>query len=319
MTISNKCLIDNWSIEQAACLLESDSKQTFPTDESFVHALGGLSNFINGLLLYEDSKYISNGREYSWERFDWFKQNTSAYFTPYTPDKTYSIQKNSNIGDADNYTFGDKYIRDGSRGIEDYLIISNLLNADLFVSPVRAEHLKRYTSQYNSKTGDTFLYISQIIDEKIVAEKKEIWSNYVKMGIQENMLLPTLTQYVFSQASNIEDLFKIIMQLKSTSKISDLQKNINIISQSTKNYGQFQIEIENIIAECFGKPVSKEKPWEINISVLFLTLTKSFSLQEFNRKEYLTILKDLITCRTEAYKLRQDIERIFNRKLELRN
>jgi hypothetical protein len=51
------------------------------------------------------------------------------------------------------------------------------------------------------KLDNTFIDILTKIDKNIQAEKNTIWSDKVKVGIDQNFILPSLTQFVFSQAS----------------------------------------------------------------------------------------------------------------------
>lgn len=51
--VPQKCIIDNWSLEHASILVNSDLELRFgkQNPESY---LGGLSNFIDAVLLYEE-------------------------------------------------------------------------------------------------------------------------------------------------------------------------------------------------------------------------------------------------------------------------
>jgi hypothetical protein len=300
MTISDKCIIDNWSLEQTACLFETDSLETFPSEELFINSLGGLSNFINAMLLYDDTKFIANGFQTGWYRYDWFKKNATLHIKPYIPDDFYLDWNN--------------HIASNSLGTNHYLLTSKYLEADLFISPDRA---KRILEQKMPLIDNTFIDILTKIDKNIQAEKNSIWSDKVKVGIDQNFILPSLTQFVFSQASSLDELLTIIMQLKGSNEIAKLKTQIQSLTESTKDFTKFQNEIENIIKDCFGKPNKSEKPWALKISVLFLTLTKSFNLDFIKRQQYSTFLKDVITCRSEAFRLKNDIDRIFKRKINL--
>jgi hypothetical protein len=47
MYSSKRCIVDNWSLEQAGSLLNGDFEQYTFTDELFIESLGGLPNYIN--------------------------------------------------------------------------------------------------------------------------------------------------------------------------------------------------------------------------------------------------------------------------------
>lgn len=85
MYSSKRCIVDNWSLEQAGSLLNGDFEQYTFTDELFIESLGGLSNYINAILLYDEAKFIANGFQTNWYRFSWFLKNTRLYFEPFLP------------------------------------------------------------------------------------------------------------------------------------------------------------------------------------------------------------------------------------------
>src|SRR5690554_4664585 len=108
MKNDEKCLIDNWSLEQAAILLQGADYASIVSTESFVSSLGGLSNFISALLLYDETKFVANGLEVNWFRYEWFKKNSLIYLNPYVPTDDYQKWKyhlkSSDLG-AYNYLF----------------------------------------------------------------------------------------------------------------------------------------------------------------------------------------------------------------------
>jgi hypothetical protein len=125
-----------------------------------------------------------------------------------------------------------------------------------------------------------------------------------------------LTHYVLSEASNSGDLLKVILQLKESGKINTIRSKIDEISMNTKSAARFQKDIENIIKNAFGVKTNSDKPWSIKLTVLYLfTLTRNFNFDFFNRKKHLLFLKDVVACRSEAYGLEDDIQRIFNRRV----
>lgn len=293
-----KCIIDNWSLEQAGFLLDNTSDFRPLETFEFHNALGGLSNFINALLLYDSPGYLKNGFETHWNRFDWFSKNSSSFLTPLDPSIS-KIDWNSEASYSD-------------KGINNYLINSEIFDSDLFISPERSSEI---LSVNEPRVNDNLINTLKIIDEKISERKDDSWYDSVKIGIENNFILPSLTHYVLSEALNYEDLLTVIMQLKSDGKISRVKNKINEITSSTKNSMKFQKDIERLISDSFGKISKNEKTLTLKISVMFLSLSKSIDLAFFNRKEHLVFLKDIIALRTENRTLSNDIKRIFNRTL----
>jgi hypothetical protein len=298
MSDIKKSLIDNWSLEQAGSLLDSSSDHFSLSEQEFINLLGGLSNYINAILLYDETNFLANGFESDWKRFGWFEKNTRIVITPIVPNN-FDIDWDSEESYSD-------------IGIRNYLISSKLLETDLFVSPERAEKMVNHNLK---KTENNFNQVLAKIDEKIKSEKDSLWFENLKIGIDNNFSFPSLTHYVLSQATSSDDLLTVVMQLKESGKIKSIRTKIDDITSSIKNSTKFQKEVERLIKQNFGESPKTEKPWSLKFTVLFLTLTKSFSLDFFRRKEHLLFLKNIIACRTEAEGLRKDIKRVFGRTL----
>lgn len=344
ITASEKCVIDNWSLENSALLFESDSSETFPQDIEFINALGGLSNYINAILMYEDTNFIANGYEYAWQRFEWFRQNTALHIKPLDTggkplnsiyeDLSSRLNMKSTkfdeieLEDLTNYKqpitryqnlhlSQSKYRQNEHPYVVNeatvfYLMISGNLQADLFISPGRAGQIlaeDKYQSTSFSKTLNK-------IDEIIGENSGTLWFDEMSAGITDNFFLPPLTHYIFSQAANLDDLFKILMEIKSSNMISEYKQNVKELSRSTRDFGKFQLEIESLISECFGKMQKIDKPWAVKVNILFLSFTKSFSINFKLKKTYMTFLRDLMDCRTEMYGLQHEVERLFKRKID---
>ena len=298
MTKIQKSLIDNWSLEQAGSLLDSNNDFFSISEEEFITSLGGLSNYINSILLYDETNFLANGFEGDWVRFGWFEKNTKLIIQPINPESL-NIDWNSEASYSD-------------KGIRNYLVSSKHLKTDLFISPQRAERIKdEGLPKIENNLNQTLLEI----DKKIKSEKDSLWFENLKVGIDRNFKFPSLTHYVLSQATSSEDLLTVIMQLKESGKIKSVRNKIDEITFSTKEASRFQKDIERLIKENFGESSKQDKPWSIKFTVLFLTLTKSFNLDFFRRKEHLLFLKDIIACRTEAQGLNSDVKRIFLRTL----
>lgn len=300
MYSSDRCLIDNWSLEHAGYLLNGDMDNSFLTDDGFIKSLGGLSNYINAVLLYDEAKFVANGFQTDWYRFHWFEKNTRLYIHPFIP--------------TDNYIDWNNHGNSADLGAKNYLLASKFLDADLLISPERARQI---ITNGAPQVDDNFIATLEKIDEKIRVEKEELWYENVKVGIEQNFVFPSLIHYVLSEASNMNDLLTVIMQLKASGDMTKVRKEINDLSSTTKGASRLKKEVENIINNQFSKGGNSDKPWSISFDVLFLTISKSFNFKNLKRKSYLTFLKDFVACRAEAFSLKDDIQRIFGRKIEL--
>ncbi len=293
-----KSLIDNWSLEQAGILLDGNGDHLSLVEQVFINSLGGLSNYINSILLYDETNFLANGFEDEWSRFKWFKKNTELIIRPINP-KSLNINWNSAASYSD-------------KGIRNYLVSSKQLETDLFISPERAEKIiLNGLPKIENNLNQTLLKI----DEKIISEKDSLWYEKLKIGIDRNFKFPSLTHYALSQSTNAGDLLTVIMQLKESGRVKSVRNKIDEITLNTKESSKFQKDIEKLIKKNFGENPKNDKPWSIKFTVLFLTLTRSFNLDFFKRKEHLLFLKDIIACRTEVQGLNKDIKRIFKRTL----
>jgi hypothetical protein len=230
-----KCIIDNWSLEHAAVLLESSNDLGQKSNKSIINNLGGLSNFINSILLYENSFFIMNGFEQDWKRFNWFERNTRAFLKGAELDEL-----------VINWTSASSY-RD--KGIRNYLLTSTYFESDLLVCPERSG-----ITRINSKQLDsTFFEVLREIDKKILHEKDNSAFSKIKIGIDANFRVPSMTQYVLSEASTRDDLLPVIMQLKSDGKIRRTIDEIEEITSTARGAGKFEKDIQELVRKAFGR------------------------------------------------------------------
>jgi len=300
MNSLQKSLIDNWSLELAGLLLNGSEDLFSISDDAFIDSLGGLSNYVNAMLLYDETSFLENGFEADWTRFDWFEKNTKIFVNAINP-----ADLMIDWGSKESYS---------DKGLKNYLISSKQLCLDLFISPERANQITKNSVPEIEQKFNTITILKKI-DDQIQLETAPLWFDDLKVGIDKNFRLPSLTHYVLSQASNPDDLLTVIIQLKESGTINTIRAKINEITVNTKIASRFQKDIENAIKKAFGLKNNSDRPWSIKVTILFLTLTRSFNFDFFNRKEHLLFLKNVIACRSEAYGLNDDIQRIFNRKV----
>ena len=71
-----------------------------------------------------------------------------------------------------------------------------------------------------------------------------------------------------------------------------------------------QREIDNLLIKMKIKNKDEDKPWAVGISLLFLSIEYSFGIN-IKRKNYLALLKDIVTHRKEMNSSRQHLKRLF--------
>lgn len=260
--------------------------------------LGGLSNFINALLLYKDSHFIINGFEKDWKRFEWFGKNASAYITGIELDEL-----------TINWNSPSAYEK---KGIRNYLFTSKYFDSDLLVCPERSDE-----TEINNLTVDSsFTETLKLIDKKINHEIDALNFSNVKIGVSKNFQFPSLLQYILSQASGRHDLLTVIMQLKSDGRIEKIINEIEEITSTTEGAGKIEDDITRLVKKAFGKGNAENNNWALGVTVSFISISKEIDPNFFRRKEHMVFLKNLIACRTEAFKIDKDFQRVFNRKLK---
>lgn len=295
MTQVRKSLVDNWSLEGAGIMLDNNSDYFSLTNEIFSNCLGGLSNYITALLLYDKTSFLQNGFESSWQRFPWFKQNTEFYIDKIIPtDLDISWKSQASYDD---------------HGINNYLFSSQYYQSDLFISTERANKI---LISPTPKVDDIFCTVLKKIDEKIKTEKDSSWFNNVQLGVEDNFQLPSLTHYVLAQASNQQDLLRVILELKEDGRIKSIRDKISDMATNTKKSFKLQKDIDSLIKNEFGESV-KSTSLSIKIPVYFLTITRNINFNFFYRQEHLVFLKGIIAARTEVNGLQSHIKRIFKR------
>ncbi len=294
-----KSLLDNWSLEHAGVLLNGDTDIVSMPQDKFVKSFGGLSNYINAILLYNKTNYLSNGFEKEWTRFQWFAKNTVFYVEGLSA-QSLEIDWESDESYSD-------------QGISNYLKSSDSLGLDLFVSPERSTILKGKLLNKSTSTLDSLL---KRIDDKILNEANALWFEDTQLGITENFMFPSLTQYVLSKTSRVDELLTVILQMKHDGKIEKVVNELNEIARDTKRSGKLQKEFESRIKRAFGDKSKSDTSFTLKISALFFSLNKTVNLNFFNRKEHFMFLNDIISCRAESGQLRKSIKRIFAKTLE---
>lgn len=303
MIASKKSLVDNWSLEQAAGLLNNDINRFLSFGYDLFPLFGGLSNFINGMLLYEETTFLKNGNQSAWQRFSGFHNKISPFLTP--------AEAIENSNSFNSFFFSEDC------GAKYYLMMSKYLDAELFISTDRAN---KVLQQELPKLDNDFFKVMNVIDTDIEDKLEKNWVDKVKLGIKNNFLLPSLTQYVLRQTSSQDDFIEVLVQLKRSNEIFNLKQKITETCSDFTNYTKFQNEVDRLIKKQFNIKDKYSTTLSVNINVLFLSITKTFDLDlEFNfmrHKSYLTYLKDIIACRTEMFGLKKHLERIFKVDIE---
>lgn len=289
-----RCLIDNWSIDQAVGLLYEDPHSLVKGGYNILAHFGGLSNLISALILYEQPVFLKNGSEITWQDNNEAAGILLKYINPVA--QPYVLEEYQSAFYSSDY------------GASYYMGISKHLNAELFISTERANKI---TQMGVKKNEAELLSLLKKIDIQIDKELENIWIENVRCGIQSNFLLPSLTHYVLSQSSSKDDLLEVILQIRRSNDVIKLKNKIAELYANSKNYMKFQEELDTLLKKQFNKEKKNNNSISLGIKVLFLSISKTVNIDFIKHKTYLTYLRDIMACRTETLGLKNHIERIF--------
>jgi hypothetical protein len=288
----NKSLIDNWSLENVAALVDGDTELLYPEEDELYSSIGSLSSLINGILFYEKTFFLDNGFQSAWLRFPNFKKKIAPLLTPFILDYENRILPLNN----------------NNLGADYYLLMSKYVDADLYISPERAT---KVIDNPTINIDNNFIELIDAIDKELGIEADKLWSKKVKAGIKHNFIVPSLTQYVLSQSTSANDILQVLTELKKSEEIEELNEVMNEASLNIDRAIEFQKEVDMIIKDKFKTGESIPEPWSFSVSILFFSIGRNFRSPNNETKSYITFLKNLISCRTESYNLKKHVDRLF--------
>lgn len=91
-------------------------------------------------------------------------------------------------------------------------------------------------------------------------------------------MFPSLTQYVLSKTSNVNELLTIILQIKHDNKIKKVVNELSEIAQDTKRSGRLQREFESRIKRAFGDKSKSDTSFTLKLNAWFFSLNKTVNL-----------------------------------------
>lgn len=313
--MENSCIVDNWSL-----FLVSNFLRDYPLHSQKIikstafgvemeqlsdlaKSFGALSNVLNAIIFYDRIYYLENGSEISWKNFPYFEEKSKKLFFPKLPPEYLLQLYNTN---------------NPKNEAEFYLLTAKLTGNDLFVSPYRSDiMLNSCEISFPSITESLFSDIDGKISDLIKEEK----DNKLKVGIESNQIIPSLTQLVLNESNNITDVFDIAIQLKESEYIKDYKNKILEIINSknkTKNYIELKKDLEtvfdNTICKLGLKKLEKNKSFEASFNLWIFTISNikiNYTTKIFRNKKHLILLKNIAKCRLEMYNSLNSLNRIM--------
>lgn len=313
--MEKSCIIDNWSLYSVSKFFKEKSYIAELVDKSISFGLeqerisdisklfGALSNVINGLIFYDKIYYLENGSESSWKNYPIADFLFSKILISKKPPNNLLQTYNSNIK-SDEAKF--------------YMLTAELTGCDLFVSPYRSDILLKSSElSVPSITNDLINEIDGKITNLLLDEK----DLKLKVGIESNQLLPSLTQLVLNDCKNIYDVFEIANQFKTSefvinykSKISELLSDEKV----TKNYVKLKKDFESIYDDTIFKLGLRQKDKEHSFNAAFnlwifkiSNIKVPYTTKIRRSRKHLILLKNIAKCRLEMFNSRNTLKRLL--------
>lgn len=313
------CIIDNWSLCLVSELFfaksifsesyysEMISKlNSFGSESETINDLpvtfGALSNLINAILFYDEIFFLDNGRQLTWDNNDLFVSKCGNLLTKTELPDSLNHDDNSLIDQT---------------GL--YFLTSQLLESDLFVSPYRSETMLRSNDWSIPSVTDNLF---KDIDDKILNLLTEQKDTKIKIGIESNQILPSLTQLVLNETNTLENIFDVSQQIKESNYIKDYKNKIAELIEgknTTKDYVKLKKALDTIFESTIYKlglkQTDKLQSFEVGFN-LWIFKISNIKVQP-NRipirknKKHQILLKNIVKCRLEMYNSMKSLKRIM--------
>lgn len=322
------CLVDNWSLECAASLLEEGIEQirrdimtdylndisqsmlagvsvtpenyrTYVNDDSIF--FGALSNILNAIVLFDDVIYVRNGFEFAWQRFSTFYSETNDVLKGVDYSK---LDKSATVKDYNSSNFGVPF----------YCYLAKAFGCDLLVNPLRAEQLIKEAMTKNITYGELAFDLLESLDKSLKEKTDDLKSRVLTQNIIKNLSLPSLTNLVLSEAATSSEILTVARQMKHSSKVVDFRNTLKECLHDLKastNYSTMLNNAASAIESAISKVQHKKEVGSIGINILFISL--SYNINKWFQKENYTIfLRDIAKCRLELDGNNSHVQRLFH-------
>lgn len=309
------CVIDNWTLFLISELFKNRLFFSHTITKKYKYNIGAeepsdipkyfgaLSNFINAILFYDEIYFVENGNENSWNSNPYFTNQCKGLITPKKPitPLTLNYKNLSSIEEV-------KY----------YIFMSELLNSDLFVAPYRSDIILQSNElSINNITNDMI----NEYDKRITDLLKEQKDNKLKIGIESNQILPSLTQLVLNETKSVDDIFTTTLQIKNSDYIKEYKNKINEVIEGeniTKDYIKLKKDMELAFNTTINKlglhQNDKKKLFDVAFNLWIFKISNinvSSSKTKFNNKKHTILLKNIIKYRLEMFNSIESLSRIL--------
>lgn len=320
-----RCLIDNWSIENAATLLTGGASEAwqrvknggifivpdFEFEKSelinLLHDidlyLGAFSNLVSAIILFDEIVYLKNGYEIGWMT----GRNFSEQFTKIAVgENPPSVIRNDSKQKND--------ISENDKGLGYYCHTSKLLNAYPILSPARSDVIMKKANHKSLNYADFAFDVLSFIDINLKKCIESSDSKLLKFQFDSDFTLPALTHLVLSESSSRKDILEVAFQVRETPEARDFRKVLRETALDYENplkYIKVLKDAKNAIDNIFFNSSSQEAVGSVGINLLFLSISFNIEKKLFKRERYTLFLKDIVRRRLETNIASDHIMRLF--------
>lgn len=323
------CLLDNWSLECAAVLLEEGvesirnelrSEYLKAVSESIligqdisanviksIYGLdvyfGALANLLISLVMFDEVIYVKNGFEAAWHRFPAFAKKLSrAVLGQECPDSTSrEIEK--------------KYSQLSNPSILYYSFLAKVFGADILLNPLRAKQLIEASKSQQPSYGQFAFDLLKVLDKSLEGRIHSLNSDLLRTGTIPNLSIPPVAALVYSRASSKADILDIAIDIRNSSQARNLRKALRECVgdlKATTKYPRLAEEAVSAVSNAIrniGILNPDEKGVSVGLSLMFVSFSYDIGKPTGS---YLLFLRDLAKCRLELSGSSLHVERLFN-------
>ena len=320
-----RCLIDNWSIENAAILLyggaseawqrvknggiyiipdyeikKSDLINLFQDIDLY---LGAFSNLVSALILFDEVVYLKNGYEIGWMMDRGFSEQFTKIAVGEKPPsaKNYDSKQNNNLS------------RD-HKGTGYYCHTSKLLDAYPILSPARSDVIMKKANHNSLNYADFAFDLLNFLDINLKKCIESSDSKLLRFRFDPEFSLPALTHFVLSESSSRKDILNVALQIRDTAEVRDFRKVLSETALDYENalkYIKILKEAKSTIDNVFFSNSSQDTVGSVGINLLFLNISFNIKKRLFKQERYALFLKDIARRRLENNMAADHIMRLF--------
>ena len=225
---ASSCIVDNWSLECAALVLE-DGLRSIQAGKMFFHLrvlgdhiaagiareeglphhvtdldtpsvyFGAPSNVLNALVLFDSLGFADNGFDSAWRQYTEFAAKMSPLLHALAPPQDERCAYNGDLALG---------------GARFYLEMARTHGADILLNPVRSGLMGKALNIGSFSYREYVEDLLSAVDNEVKTKLTESPSEILRMGAIPNLSLPPVFHMVLSNASSRTDVLDVAIQMR---------------------------------------------------------------------------------------------------------